>query len=264
MNQRRKEEAKNNLNPGFRFDLTGQVFGKLTVLEFDKEYTIKKRLETTSGYAWWKCQCECGKIVSISSVALRNGHTTSCGCRRKETCSKQLKEYRISHESPKLIDLTGQVFGKLTVLEKSNQKRNNKPMWICQCSCGNIVEVSGNNLRQKYTQSCGCIKKSIGEDIIKTILLNNNIPFKQEVKFDDLKDKTFLRFDFAILDKNNTIIKLIEFDGKQHSDPKSSWYSEDLLKHDKMKNEYCLKKGIPLLRISYKDIDKITLKLLMS
>ena len=38
---------------------------------------------------------------------------------------------------PKLVDLTGQRFGKLTVLKKA-PSRNGKVYWLCQCDCGNI------------------------------------------------------------------------------------------------------------------------------
>lgn len=62
-------------------------------------------------------------------------------------------------------------------------------MWICLCDCGNIIETSGDLLRRGETKSCGCLGKSLGEDIIRKILLTNNIPFLSEVKFPELKDK---------------------------------------------------------------------------
>lgn len=53
-------------------DLTGQRFGKLIVLE--RDYT------KSANRANWKCQCECGTIVSVQSNNLTSGHTLSCGC----------------------------------------------------------------------------------------------------------------------------------------------------------------------------------------
>ena len=64
----------------------------------------------------------------------------------------------------KLIDLTNKRFGKLTVLEKSKNKINNRPAWICQCDCGQIKEISGKLLREGQTKSCGCLVK---EKILK-------------------------------------------------------------------------------------------------
>ena len=59
----------------------------------------------------------------------------------------------------KLIDLTNKRFGKLIVLEKSKNKINNRPAWICQCDCGQIKEISGKLLREGQTKSCGCLVK---------------------------------------------------------------------------------------------------------
>ena len=61
---------------------------------------------------------------------------------------------------PPLIDLTGRVFGQLTVIgrdyETQKLKKESKPIWKCQCSCGNIVSVLGKSLRDGKTISCGC------------------------------------------------------------------------------------------------------------
>jgi len=55
----------------------------------------------------------------------------------------------------KLIDITGQSFGRLRVLRKAA-----KPcMWECQCSCGVIKLYDGTNLRSGNTTSCGCVHK---------------------------------------------------------------------------------------------------------
>ena len=58
-----------------------------------------------------------------------------------------------------LIDLTGQRFGKLIVIERApNQGRNT--MWKCQCDCGSITTTRSDSLRSNMTRSCGCL---IGE-----------------------------------------------------------------------------------------------------
>lgn len=61
----------------------------------------------------------------------------------------------------KLIDLTGQNFGKWTVLHKAETKRKGT-YWTCQCECGTIKDVCTTSLRKGTSQSCGCekIKKS--------------------------------------------------------------------------------------------------------
>lgn len=58
----------------------------------------------------------------------------------------------------KFIDLTGQKFNRLTVLEKL-YKQGNEWVWKCQCDCGNICNVKGVNIRSGRTKSCGCWKQ---------------------------------------------------------------------------------------------------------
>lgn len=62
-----------------------------------------------------------------------------------------------------LIDLTGQKFGRLTVLSKAKPYKTKGgkyiTKWVCQCECGNIVEVDTQKLRKNHTNSCGCLKK---------------------------------------------------------------------------------------------------------
>lgn len=58
----------------------------------------------------------------------------------------------------KAIDLTGQQFGELTVIERDLTKptgNGHHAYWICQCSCGKIISVSANKLRQGNQKSCG-------------------------------------------------------------------------------------------------------------
>jgi len=55
-------------------------------------------------------------------------------------------------------DMTGLVFGRLTVLSRAANK-GKQPAWLCQCSCGNTKVIAGEALRQKRTSSCGCKRR---------------------------------------------------------------------------------------------------------
>lgn len=55
----------------------------------------------------------------------------------------------------KYKDLTGLVFGRLTVLSKS-PKHGGRISWICKCECNNFTTVLGKNLQNLNTTSCGC------------------------------------------------------------------------------------------------------------
>jgi hypothetical protein len=61
----------------------------------------------------------------------------------------------------KIIDLTGQRFGRLVVQRIGPKTKPNQIYWICNCDCGNICEVKGGNLKSGGTKSCGCINKEI-------------------------------------------------------------------------------------------------------
>lgn len=56
----------------------------------------------------------------------------------------------------KLIDLTGNRYGKLVVLCRDTTIHNARPYWKCKCDCGNVVSIYGGNLRSGTTTSCGC------------------------------------------------------------------------------------------------------------
>lgn len=126
-------------------DLTGRKFGMLTV--------IKRVEDVKPGRPMWLCQCECGNTAIVSSTALtKTGGTKSCGCLR--------------HAMPKnLIDLTGQTFGKLTVLRKDSSAEKGKARWICKCECGNVVSILSDSLRSGKTTSCGCAQFTLKHDL---------------------------------------------------------------------------------------------------
>ena len=231
-------------------DLKDQVFGRLRVIEKDQ---TKK---TNSG-SYWICQCECGKIKSIKSSALRRGETTSCGCYRKEQVAKIKKEQSEQ-------EMLNQRFGKLVVKARSERKGSGGELyWICQCDCGNLIEVRGHDLRRRdenRTISCGCFHRSIGATNIMDCLIFNGIDFIDEYVFSDLPKS---RFDFAIIE-HGKIIRLIEFDGEQHYKNVEKWGGLELQqKRDAVKNEYALSHNIPLVRIPYWERDKITLEMIL-
>lgn len=59
----------------------------------------------------------------------------------------------------KLIDLTGQRFGRLVVIGRAGTDKYGNALWLCQCDCGSFLIVRGSHLQHKATQSCGCIRR---------------------------------------------------------------------------------------------------------
>lgn len=100
-------------------------------------------------------------------------------------------------------------------------------------------------------RGCPICNASKGEIKIEKYLIENNIEFIAQYKFDDCINKNKLPFDFYL--PNHNI--LIEFDGKQHFEPIEFFGGIKHLKetqhNDKIKNKYCKDKGIKLIRIRY-------------
>lgn len=62
----------------------------------------------------------------------------------------------------KLIDLTGQVYGKLTVIGRGPIKKQGATIWACRCECGTVRNVQAGNLKSGDVISCGCTKRKNG------------------------------------------------------------------------------------------------------
>lgn len=216
-------------------DLTNQVFGKLTAL--------KRAEKRNDKYTRWVCQCACGNVVEVRTDYLTSKHTTSCGCVKKQYFGSPMK-------------ILNNRFGKLIPIKYDSIKGE----YLCQCDCGNTTYVLGYNLTNGNTSSCGCLK-SKGELKINQILSEMNISYKTQYYFEDCRFPDTNRlayFDYAIFE-NNQLKMLIEYDGIQHE---NGWGQEkESLKkiqaYDKYKDYYCLIHNIPLIRVSYKDFDKI-------
>lgn len=62
-------------------DLTGKRFGRLVVIE-------REAANDKFRYSQWRCLCDCGSQTIARSGSLRSGHTTSCGCLRRDNMIK--------------------------------------------------------------------------------------------------------------------------------------------------------------------------------
>ena len=210
-------------------------------------FTILGRADGYLGKgAYWEVICKCGAKKIVQAEALRNGAIVSCGCFSRMNASKRT-----------LIDLIGERFGLLEVIERSDKKVKGDVYWKCKCDCGNIVDVSGHSLRRGSVLSCGCMNMSHGEYHISNILQEHNISYiYNRAYFEDLKnnDGNLLRYDFILLN-NNEPYRIIEFDGCQHEEPVDFFGGHEAFKqlrqNDEIKNQYALSHNIPLIRIPY-------------
>lgn len=133
--------------------ITGQKFGKLTTV---------KRARKENGKLGWLCTCDCGGTFIATPSSLSKGDNKSCGC--SKYCGRTLK------------DMTGQVYGNLTVIKRSGSV-DGSTTWLCKCICGNDRIVQRANLLYEKTISCGCINK----------VRNSNLP---------VMDRLFARYKY--------------------------------------------------------------------
>ena len=107
-------------------DLVGKRYGSLTVLKYILNSV-------------WKCRCDCGNIIEVSTMQLKNRKIEMC-----IDCYNRLKIDSIGIRE-------GNQFGEWTVLNYAGDG-----YWRCRCSCGTESAVLGYNLKSGVTESCGC------------------------------------------------------------------------------------------------------------
>lgn len=112
-----------------------------------------------------------------------------------------------------------------------------------------------------WGNGCPNCNNSKGEKEISNILDRMGIDYSREYRFDDCKAKRSLPFDFAVLDQNNNIKRLIEYHGIQHYEPIEYFGGEERFEerqeYDKIKKDYCQENNIPLTVIPYTEKDSI-------
>lgn len=139
--------------------------------------------------------------------------------------------------------------------EETNYIQSHKNICITCPIHGLFKQTPTNHLTGKGCPNCAASK---GEKVITKFLKSNNINFKPQYTFNDLKYKNLLRFDFGVMDNTNNLKFLIEFNGIQHY-TYTHFFHKDL-KHfnisclkDKLKKEYCVKNNIKCYIINHDD-----------
>jgi hypothetical protein len=128
------------------YDLTGKKFG---------DWTVLRKGDVRKGRPYWWCVCKCGLEKQVDGASLRNGDSTGCKeCGRKKIPGRT-KGYRAPYE-----DITGKVFGHLTVTSMGGRLGTHRAWW-CQCDCGSEPKlVREFALKNGKIKSCGCRSRS--------------------------------------------------------------------------------------------------------
>ena len=190
-------------------------------------------------------RCICGETAILRSEAILYNRTKSCGCLRRENVSKATR-----------INLVGQRFGKLTVIESLPiRDKWGAAYFKCKCDCGNYHVARGRHLMVGFVSSCGCLV-SIGNMLIGNALTELSITYIPEYRV-DLPNGLWGKFDFYVPQYN----LMIEFDGRQHFSPEKMYTDKDDASaqarfekqqyRDRLKDQYCINNNYSILRIPY-------------
>lgn len=231
-------------------DLSNKRFGNIVVLSRHANVLPTE----------WYCKCDCGSMFVTRGSSLINGHTKSCGCRKKQL---------------RITDMIGRRFERLTVLQQGPDEITKSGLrhirWICQCDCGRLSLVRGTALRYKHTLSCGCLRNDVlsntpasyGEVWISEYLSKYGYDYVSQKTYPSLVSDSgkLLSFDFAVklFDKFTV---LIECQGKQHYEPVDYFGGElgyeKQKRNDSLKRTYVDKhKYLFLIELDYsKPVDK--------
>ena len=125
-------------------DLTGKQFKNLTVLYRGEDIVKdgkKRRVR-------WHCRCNCGNEFDVIADNLKK--------RPNMTCNECANKRRAENNR---IDVVGNKYGRLTILEVMQDAYPTKVK--CRCDCGNIYIGRQADIVCGHTQSCGCLQKDM-------------------------------------------------------------------------------------------------------
>ena len=180
----------------------------------------------------------CYDIFKTTPKSLLSGH----GCAKCNN-NKKLTQEEFEERVYQLYKGTFIVSGQYLSMKK--------PIKMVHVGCGGEITTKPDTVL-RYLIACNNCPKTLGEARIKNVLDNFNLKYKYQYYFNDCRNIEPLRFDFGVLDDDENLIILVEYDGEYHE--KDIRGTLEYIQHnDEIKNKYCEDNSIPLLRISYKD-----------
>lgn len=117
----------------------------------------------TNGTTMLICKCDCGITFNTYPAAFRLNKVTRCS----NCIANKVKTRKIR------LDLTGQVFGKLSVVSVDTSFTGRGSSWLCECSCGKAVSVRQAYLVNGSKTHCGCVEQKYDNRNYKTLSLQD-------------------------------------------------------------------------------------------
>lgn len=147
--------------PAKDLDLIGTRVGRLKVISRAEDRTTVRPSGHNRTRRYWNCKCDCGNEVEVRQDALLGETSKSCGCLTKEAAYEQIKKAQAVGYKKPIENLSGQVFGRLTVVSQAESSTTPKgrklTRWNCECKCGNTINVLHDALKAGKAMTCGCV-----------------------------------------------------------------------------------------------------------
>jgi len=224
--------------------LTNKDFLDELPVGFDDEFTLLGAYEGIRSKLLVEHRCGY-QYETTPEILLGGSGCPKCYFKRKtKTNEKFLEEVReVEGDNYKFLD---------------PYKTQVVPLRVKHSKCGKVYSVKP--VRFFDGNRCPYCKSSRGEKLVKDTLSDLGIEHERQYSFPDCKNKHVLLFDFGVL-LEGKLLGLIEYDGEQHYKSVEFWGGEETLRYiqtnDSIKNAYCVKNSIPLLRIPYWEKDDI-------
>jgi hypothetical protein len=232
--------------------------------KFNGKYTLIGEYSGMKVPALFKCN-ECNREFMMRPDDLfYNGRSCNCEYWKRIEEAKVKKKLRLKKRTEresrlwnndKFLRKVNEIWGdEFEVL--SEFKALHRKVLVKHKICGLTYQKRAVSLIQGHgCLYCSRAGESTGVRLVRRVLDDLKLNYWREFKFEDCKCKNPLLFDFAVYDKNNNLMFLIEWDGEQHFRPKQRTGGVERLrliqKRDSIKNEYCKQNGLKLLRLKY-------------
>lgn len=193
----------------------------------------------------------CGNTYITTPVHIYRGH----GC---VYCNGGIRKKPEVFEA-EVKDITNDEYKLITPCISSKRK-----IEFLHTKCGRTFYMTPEKFL--FGERCPLCQHSRGEDKIDYFLRRHSILFKRQYTFNDCcsdleRGNNLLKFDFAVFNQHAQLQFLIEYDGEQHFIPAHNFGGKETFertrRNDEIKNNYCERNNIRLLRIPYYDIQKI-------
>jgi group I intron endonuclease len=91
-------------------------------------------------------------------ISVKHNSGLPVGYRHSSEAKKKMGLAKVGQPAHNTVDMIGQVFNGIEVLERAGSSKSGKALWSCRCCCGSVFVASGDNLRNRRTKSGGCDK----------------------------------------------------------------------------------------------------------